>query len=349
MLYVVTGATGHLGNTLIQTLVNEGKRVRAFVLDKENVDMIKDLPIDIVRGNVLNVESLRTLLNLEGTPYKYEDVTLIHTAGIISISSRENKMMYNVNVNGTQNILDLVKELGIGHLIYISSVHAIPEPTEDIAICETTTFSSDLVVGPYAKTKAEATRRVTEAYLAGYPITIIHPSGIIGPYDFGSAHMSTMINYFNNKLNARIDGKYDFVDVRDVANAIISAAAKKAYGHYIISGHQIELRDFFKTMQEIAGRKRKAFVFTHAFIKMFLPLLERRAYKRHKPPLFTRYSLYTLTSHSNFSHAKATKDLGYEPRPIDLTIKDNALWLVNQKRINHPKTVRFILNKFMHH
>lgn len=348
MLYIVTGATGHLGNTLIKTLANAGEKVRAFVLDKESTAMLDQYPIEIYRGNVLNLDSLRELLNLSNTEYTYEDICLIHTAGIISISSRENKGMYNVNVNGTKNILYLAKELGIGHLIYISSVHAITEPKEDVVIKESLVFDPETVVGSYAKTKAEATRLVTEAYLEGYPITIIHPSGIIGPFDYGSAHMSTMmINYFNNKLNARIDGMYDFVDVRDIAEAIYKASQKKAYGHYLITGHQIQLKGFFAIMQDIAGRKYKAVVFTHAFIKIFLPLLEYVARKNKKPPLFTRYSLYTLISHSNFSYEKATRDLDYVPRPIYDTIRDNALWLVGQKKINHKKTAKYILRKFL--
>lgn len=156
-----------------------------------------------------------------------------------------------------------------------------------------------------------------------------------------------MINYFNNKLNARIDGMYDFVDVRDIAEAIYKASQKKAYGHYLITGHQIQLKEFFAIMQDIAGRKYKAIVFKHAFIKIFLPLLEYVARKNKKPPLFTRYSLYTLTSHSNFSYEKATRDLDYVPRPIYDTIRDNALWLVGQKKINHKKTAKYILRKFL--
>lgn len=347
MFYIVTGATGHLGNTLIRKLTSVGEKVRAFVLEGEDTSMLDPYPLEIIKGNVLDINALRNLLNLENTNYDYKDVCFIHTAGIISISSRENKMMYDVNVGGTQNILDLVKKLGVGHFIYTSSVHALSEPTSDIELSEALTFDAHTVVGAYAKTKAEATRRVTNAYLEDYPITIIHPSGIIGPYAYGPAHMTTMmINYFNKKLNARVNGAYDFVDVRDVADAIYTASLRKAYGHYIISGHQISLKDFFNAMQEIAGRKSRAVVFTHAFVRMFVPLFERRALKKGKPPLFTQYSLYTLKSHSRFSHAKATRDLDYNPRPVYDSIRDNALWLIEMKRLSHKKTARFILKKF---
>lgn len=347
MLYIVTGATGHLGNTLVKQLVAQGHDVRIFVLPKDNVSMFDSSPVTIFRGNVLDQESLRNLFNLENTSYNFEDVCLIHCAGIVSIGKKQNQLMYDVNVNGTQNVLDLVKELGIGHFIYISSVHALIENVGEEPTSETTHFDSKLVVGTYAKTKAEATKRVTAAYLAGYPITIIHPSGIIGPYDFGNAHMTIMlISYLNNKLNARIPGKYDFVDVRDVASAIITTSKRKAYGHYIISGHQIELKDLFRIMQTVSGRKTKAVVFPRFIVKMFIPLIERVAFKKGQTPIFTEYALYTLSSHSLFSRQKAGLDLDYSPRPIAQTVSDNALWLAENTKIKHKPTLRFILKKY---
>lgn len=347
MLYIVTGATGHLGNTLIKKLSMEGKNIRALVLPNEKTTMLDAYNVEIVRGNVLDKDSLRNLFDLSNTSYIYEDVCVVHCAGIVSISNFQDKLMYNVNVNGTINILKFVKELGIGHLIYISSVHAIIEPKEDTLIEETLIFDENKVFGSYAKSKAEATRLIAEALQEGYPITIIHPSGIIGPFDFGCAHMTKLIlNYFNGKLNVRIDGKYDFVDVRDVAEAIYMASIKKAYGPYLITGHQISVKDLFDNMQEIAGRRSKAVVFTHSFVKIFLPMLEKNAYKKGKTPLFTRYSLYTLTTHSQFSRAKAKRDLNYEPRSIYDTIRDTALWLISEKRINHKGTIKFMIAKF---
>ncbi|HZJ89509.1 MAG TPA: NAD-dependent epimerase/dehydratase family protein [Bacilli bacterium] len=348
MLYIVTGATGHLGNTVVRKLRLEGHEVRAFVLENENTAMLEPLGVKTYFGNVLDKDSIRAVLNLEGTTYTYADVCVIHTAGIISIANRQNKMMNRVNIEGTQNIVDIVKELDIGHFIYISSVHAIEEPFEDTLIYETLTFDESLVVGEYAKTKATATANVVQAMNEGLRTTIIHPSGIIGPYDYGKAHMTQLIEkYLNRKLNARIEGKYDFVDVRDVADAIYTASRKKAYGPFLITGEQIELKKFFSVMQEIAGRKSRAVVFPHWLVKIFVPLFERKAYVRGTTPLFTKYSLYTLTTHSRFSHEKAKAVLNYEPRPLEKTMIDTALWLVNEKRITKKRTLRFILHKFV--
>lgn len=344
MLYIVTGATGHLGNTVIKKLTLEGHSVRALVLNGENTSMLQHLPnVEIIYGNVLDYESLIPLFqNIHG----HTEICLIHTAGIISISERKPKLMQRVNIEGTQNMIRLAKAFAVSHFIYISSVHAIPEPETDTLISETMTFDPSLVSGAYAKTKATATKYIIEALNDGLSTTIIHPSGIIGPYDFGKSHMTRLFeSYFNGKLNARVNGEYDFVDVRDVAEAIYKASLLKAQGPYIISGHKIDLKTLFEEMRTIAGFKTKPVVFARWFVKIFLPILEKSAAKRKKTPLFTRYSLYTLTSHCNFSYEKARLDLNYKPRAMQKTIEDTALWLIEQKRVNNKKSIRYILKK----
>lgn len=345
MIYIVTGATGHLGNTLIKKLTQEGHKVRALVLSGENTAMLDPLPnVEIFFGNVLEYD---TLVPLFQNIKENDEICLIHTAGIISISERKPKLMQKVNIEGTKNIIRLAKACNVDHFIYTSSVHAIPEPEEDSTISEIMHFDPDLVVGAYAKTKAIATKYVIDAMNEGLNTTIIHPSGIIGPYDFGQAYMTRLFEgYFNGKLNARVNGEYDFVDVRDVAEAIYVASLKKAQGPFIINGHKIKLEELFNKMREIAGFKRKPVVFAKWFVKIFLPLIEKIAAKRKTSPLFTRYSLYTLSAHCSFSHERAELMLGYKPRNIEDTIRDTALWLIDQKRVVNKKSIRYILKRF---
>lgn len=345
MFYIVTGATGHLGNNLVRRLIAEGHQVRALVLEKDDTSFLETLGVQIYRGDVLDTESLQRLFDISETSISYSDVTVVHCAGIISITNKTkaNKFMHRVNVEGTKNMLNISWEKYIGHFIYISSVHAIPEPKEDTLITEVDVFTPDAVEGDYAKSKAEATAHVVQAAKYGMNVTIIHPSGIIGPNDFGKSHMTTMMEmYMNGKLNARINGKYDFVDVRDVVGAIYQASVLKKYGTYIISGHQIELKELFETMRVTIGRKQKPAVFARWFVKMFLPLIEHRANRKKQVPLFTKYSLYTLTTNCQFSNAKAREELNYIPRALSVTIHDTALWFVEHDKIKNKSVLNFI-------
>lgn len=90
---------------------------------------------------------------------KAEDLVVIHCAGIVSIQSRFSQEMADVNVGGTKNVVDLCAEYAAHRLVYISSVHAIPEGPPGQLIAETNEFDPAAVEGHYAKSKAEAMPR----------------------------------------------------------------------------------------------------------------------------------------------------------------------------------------------
>ncbi len=215
-IYLVTGAAGHLGSSIILELLKDKKVVRGLVLSSE-----KKIPknIEVFKGDVLDKDSMRDAFICEDS----ERLTVIHTAGIISTESKFNQLMYDVNVLGTQNIIDLSIEYNIKKLIYISSVHAIVEKANNEVILEVDKFYPEAVVGEYAKTKALASQSVVDSRALGLDACIIFPSGIVGPNDLGNGYLtSVIIDYYNNKLPFGVVGGYDFVDVRDVAYGILS-------------------------------------------------------------------------------------------------------------------------------
>jgi len=327
-LYLVTGAAGHLGSVITQQLIKTGKHVRALVLPNE-----KHIPktADVCVGNVCDRESMRSFFeNLSGY-----DVVVIHCAGIVSIASKFNQTVFDVNVTGTKNIVDLCQECNVSKLIYVSSVHAIPEQPKGTIITETNEFSLDHVVGLYARTKAEATAYVLDAACQGLNACIVHPSGIIGPYDNGRGHTTTLIiDYYKRRLTSGVNGGYDFVDVRDVANGIIAACDKGRQGEcYILSNQFFKVREILDMLYEITGKRRINNYLPLWFIKATAPLAELYYKMLKQPPLFTSYSLYTLNSNAQFSHQKATLELGYTTRNMKETLSDTVKWLKTNGRI----------------
>lgn len=126
--------------------------------------------------------------------------------------------MYEVNVQGSKNVVIACKECHVKRLVYTSSVHAIPEKKKGKIITETKTFSQDLVKGTYAKTKAEATKYILSQVSDDLEIVVIHPSGVIGPYEYIPSNLGQLIiDCANKKIGAYLNGGYNFVDVRDVA------------------------------------------------------------------------------------------------------------------------------------
>lgn len=331
-LYIVTGAMGHLGNVVIGKLLRRGEEVRGLALPGDDSVHFQDR-IALVRGNVTDRESLEPLFaETEG-----REVIVIHTAGIVSIASRYDQRVHDVNVGGTKNVVDLCEAHQVKKLVHVSSVHAIPVPKDGGVIREASHFAPGEVSGLYAQTKAEATQYVLDRVCAGgLDASVVHPSGILGPGDHGRGHLTQMVvDYLRGTLTACVKGGYDFVDVRDVANGLLSCAeAGRAGECYILSGHYCTVQELLHILHELSGRKDIRTVLPLWFAKYTAPLSELYYKILRKPPLYTAYSMETLTTDADFSHEKAARELGYDVRPFRDTLEDTILWL---KRIGRVK------------
>ena len=321
-LYIITGAKGHLASTIIKYLREKDCDIRGLVLPFEKAE--SDDRVTYYKGDITDMSSLEDIFSYTDD----KEVTVIHAAGIISIAEKVTPELYNVNVGGTTNIIAKCIESKVKRLVYVSSVHAIPEKDDSATIEEVSAFSKDLVVGAYASTKAEATRRVVEASAKGLDTVVVHPSGIIGPYDGGNNHMVQLIDmYVSGKLPAGVVGGYDFVDVRDVAKGCIAAAEKGEKGEcYILSNRYFTVKELLECMRKISGGKKKICL-PLSLAGAFVPMFEWVAKKTNTRPLYTRYALYTLSSNGHFSHDKATSVLGYRPRDMVYTLSDTMQWL----------------------
>lgn len=326
-IYIITGANGHLGSTIVRLLQNTGAEVRGLILPEE-----KAFDRDNIRyfhGDVRMPDSMRPMFENTGNA----EVLVIHTAGIVDISETVSPTLYDVNVGGTRNVIELCREYQVKRLVYVSSVHAIPEKDKTSVLTEVTHFSPKEVVGGYAKTKAEATQLVLDAAKGGLDAVVVHPSGILGPYDASGNHLVQMVrDYLYGKLPACVSGGYDFVDVRDVAKGCLLAAEKGKSGQcYILSNRHYELRDVLSMIRSLNGGRRIP-VLPAWMAKSAAPFFQLHAKRKHERPLFTRYSLYTLKSNDRFSHDKATAELGYRPRDLRQTLRDTIFWIRMEKK-----------------
>ena len=201
---------------------------------------------------------------------------------------------------------------------------------------EETDFDKNKVKGLYAKTKAETTKYIMDKVKnENLNACIIMPSGIIGPYDFGNSHLTQLIKQVaNDKLFATVKGGYDFVDVRDVADGIISACEKDNKNEcYILSNKYITIKDLTDLICDLQNKKRIKLVLPIFLAKLVAPFFELYYNIKKETPLFTKYSLYTLSSNANFSNAKAKKELGFKNKDIKETIKDTLIWLKEKNYI----------------
>jgi len=325
-MVIVTGATGHIGNVLVRELIAKNIAVRALVLPNEKLDSISKLPIEIVRGDVTDYPSL--LKAFDGVTCVY------HLAGIVTIDSGKRKILQKVNVEGTRNVVQACFEKRIKRLVYTSSIHAFTELPHGQTLVETKDFDENKVKGDYAKSKALATNIVLDAVKNGLDAVILHPTGVIGPYEYTLSNMGQLIvDFMKRKLFAYIDGTYDFVDVRDVAHGIILASEKGRSGeNYILSGEQITVKRILDHLEHATGLKAPRIKIPVWFAQLTAPISELYYKILQQQPLYTSYSIQTLYSNSLSSHNKAKEELGYKPRPINEAIFDTVCWLKNNMK-----------------
>ena len=327
--YLVTGATGFLGRAVVEALARRGARVHALVLHDDPYINLLPKEVHTVIGDVCAENSLTDFFADADSR-----TCVIHCAGVVSVASRPGSKLYQVNVGGTWSVLRQCMERNVGKMVYVSSVHAIPEKPKGCIITEDCEFSPGLVDGDYAKSKATATELVFAAAERGLNTSIVFPSGIIGPGDLqGGSFTSMAKSFLAGKLPLAVRGGYDFVDVRDVANGLLACSESGEPGKgYILSGHYVTIRKMLQLVGKTAKLNYRPICLPLGLAKLAAPYYERRSLKDRKPLFYTPYSVSVLDSNGRFSHAAASERFAYQPRPVEETLRDMTAWLLEQRR-----------------
>ena len=327
MKYLVTGAAGFLGGTICRQLIERGDDVRAFVLPGDPAMKYVPEGAEIVEGDLTDRGSLEKLFTVEEGVH----TVVLHIASIVTVDPDFDPKVMAVNVEGTQNVIDLcLNHPECVKMVYCSSTGAIPEKPIGQKISEVTAFRPDEVEGCYSRSKAMASQAVLDAVRdRGLNACIVHPSGIMGPEDFAVGETTgTLLKIIGGEMPAGIDGSFNLCDVRDLAAGTIAAADRGQVGEcYILGNEPVTFRDFSKMVSDEAGCRP---------VKMFLPiwaanimggLMERQAKKKGTKPMMTRFSVYNLARNNDFDSGKARRELGYTTRSYRETIHDEIQWL----------------------
>jgi dihydroflavonol-4-reductase len=243
--------------------------------------------------------------------------------------------VYDVNVTGTKNIIAKCLEHKVKKLVYVSSTGAIPESTHG-QIKEPDSFDPALVLGCYAKTKAMATQAVLDAAREkGLDASIVYPSGICGPNDFAYGFVAQFVlNYIQGKMPAGIAGSFNSVDVRDLAEGVIACVEKGRRGEgYIMSNSCVGIRELFHLISKHTGSPEVKIILPVPLARIIAFISETAARLMKKSTMFTTYSVYNLARNNDFDCSKAMRELGYQCRPFEETIRDTVEWLESEGKI----------------
>jgi nucleoside-diphosphate-sugar epimerase len=308
MKYFLTGATGFIGAQVARQLAQAGHQVVAVVRSPQKAQELARLGAAIHKGDVTDKQSMRgPMSGVDG---------VFHIAGWYKIGVRDKRAGAQINVEGTRNVLELMRELKIPKGVYTSTL-AINSDTHGKLVNETYRYDGSHL-SEYDRTKAAAHKLAEQFIAGGLPLVVVMPGLVYGPGDTSSVR-TTLIQYLQRKLPiVPKRTAFCWAHVDDVARGHILAMEKGAPGEsYIIAGPPATLEDALKLAEQISGvpapRLRVAPGVLKAMSRL-ISVVERGV------PVPDDYSAEYLRINAGVTYigdnAKARRELGYSPRPL---------------------------------
>ena len=257
MTTLVTGATGFLGSAIARELLKDGRNIKLLARDNADLQNIKGLDAEIVVGDLRDRESLKSAL--KGCSKLY------HAAAYYSLWNKDKKLIFDINVRGTRNILETALEAGIENVIYTSTVGCIGlskdrTPTNEDYPIDLATLSND-----YKLSKFQAEKIALEMHGRGLPVVIVNPSTPIGPRDIKPTPTGKIVlDFLNGKMPAYLDTGLNLIDVSDCARGHILAEENGRPGErYILGNKNMSLKDILLALEKITGIKAPSIKIPH--------------------------------------------------------------------------------------
>lgn len=321
MKVLVTGANGFLGSWLTRELVKQGYETYALVRPKSDLSELAGVNCKYLHGDVTDVHSL-----LEA--FKGID-TVFHLAGVVAYKKSDRAQMERINVQGTQNVVEVCREHKVRKLVYLSSVVAVGAGyTPDQVMNEESEFNiHDLDLG-YFETKHEAEKIVKKACDRGeIDAVMLNPSTIYGAGDAKKGSRKMQVKVAQGKLKFYTSGGVNVVAAEDVVQGIISAWKKGRTGErYILCGENMLIKDLFAIIAEEAGVKPPHKLMPDAVLHIVGAIGDTMEKVGLKGPL-SRENAYTATMYHWFDCSKAKQELDFNPRPAREAIRHSVQWM----------------------
>lgn len=315
MAYVITGATGHIGNNLVRRLIQNNEDVKVLVrrIDKS----IENLNIKYSVGDIFNEDFLNQNID--------PDDIVIHLAGIIDIKNKLKEETNKINYIGTVTITDVCIKKKVKKYIYCSSVDCIFKDTLDEVITEPIKIEYERFIDNYPYSKGKATQYVLDIMdkYKDQNISIVYPSAVIGVNDWKPSYIGKVVkDSIDGKMQFGVKGGYNFIDVDDVVSGIINASTLNKSGSYILSGHNVSVYELYDMVNKKLNVKRKIWKIPLFIAKMAIPFV----------PYLSKFTFDTLQENHNYDNSHAMNELNLILTPFEETISKTVEWFKIQER-----------------
>jgi nucleoside-diphosphate-sugar epimerase len=321
---IVTGASGFLGIHVLQRLLEEGHRVRAFARTPTKV---RD------HLSLLGVQPDHPLLEVASgdmtDPGAVKEATAgcnraIHAAATFSYRRHDAERMLRENTVGTTTVLDAAIEAGCTGIVHVSSIAALLRPGA------TLNHRSPLgvTIGPYTQSKVESERVARQRQDAGAPVSIVNPGAILGP---GDPYLGESNEVIRDILRGRLPtwprGGLQWVDVRDTAEVVVAALVYQGR-RYLVPGETVATPH--QILRTVTGHRLPAMRIP---LQAALPLLQLGYNTGWSFLPHAVEGSRLIAANTNVDYAATVDELGVRGRPLEETMRDTVRWLAEAGHI----------------
>ncbi len=314
-IVLVTGASGFLGTELIKQLTAQNLKIRALKRSTSKIpDLLKEnSSIEWVIADINEPEALAGA---------FKNVTKVyHCAAFISFDPKDKPKLLKVNIEGTENIVNLCLAHN-ARLVHVSSVAALGEAKKGALITEQDFWEYNAHVHAYAISKYEAEMQVWRGIAEGLNAVIVNPSVIIGK-NSGVSGSGAIFKLVKEGLKFYTNGATGLVDVEDVANCMILLMNSEiTEERFILSAENLNYKDFFTEIAHGFGIKAPAIAAKPWMLGIAWRTAKLLAFFTRKAPFLTKDAARSSFNLSYYSNQKIKNTLNLNFKPLHQSITE---------------------------
>lgn len=319
---LVTGATGNLGSHLALKLLEHNEKIVCLYRNEEKKNNLKRIfsiksknPDELFnriiwrKADITNPSEVD--FSFEGVEYVY------HCAALLAFKKKEYQQAFDVNVKGTENVVNMALKHNIKKLLHVSSISAIG-PSDNELITENDLFNPALKNSIYAKTKYYGEMKVWRGIQEGLNAVIVNPSNILAPYKLTNGIKKAIRFLKNNGIKRYTTGLKAYVDIDDLVEIMIKLMNSDISSErFIVSAENVTFKHLIDTINSYWNHPPSSIEINNYSIKPFKIIASLALIGREISP---QQAIYYLMNNDAYSNDKIRNALGYKFKPINESI-----------------------------
>lgn len=323
-MILVTGANGLIGSQICKLLLELNIPFKAMRRSNSDITLLSNNNVKWVEGDILDTVTLQEHL---------KDVkVVIHCAAVVSYHKEDEDLMYQVNVEGTRNVVDTCIEEGIQQLIHVSSIAALGKKPDIDTIDEKDNWVESPMNSVYARTKYLSELEAWRGYHEGMGVCMVNPSVVIAPGD-GKRSSSKLLKYIWDEKNFFTEGKLNYVDARDIAKVVIDIYKRNIVGErFILNAGNIAYKDIFEKIAERFEKRPPSIKVGKNLLKFIYLIDQTKYFLTRIKPVVTKEMLKSTRSNYLYVNQKSKDFFDIDYTPLDETLNWACSTFKQQKK-----------------